>query len=233
MGHLTCRVTGLAPTPTRAEVVDGLATAAELAEQAHAAWIDVRAALRPLVSARPGRSASAARAEAADLVVRLGRVVHAAPDWSPTVGDTNRLREPAHLAPHLPALDELLTALHRIDAVSVLIAERHHQLVERSADTSCLLVLTRSLEESDLTARRYSPAPEPVVVSLLQTYASARSATSAATDALDVLQHALPASNVEVAAQRALTRQRIPIEPSWQPAREARECERTLLAVAL
>jgi hypothetical protein len=229
--HLADQAEHLAPDLNVARAGRGMRASADATERAYQRWVDVRDGLRggrALISRGMGLPM---RAEAGDLLLAVGRLVHTDPDWQPRVGGNDNLRHPEELAPNLRSLGELCAGLHRLAAVNALTAHRQAGLVRAMACNDQFLLPTGWLPESDDVRGRYTPMPSDETTALVRRYVAARDATAGAARRIDALRHMLGPLRSDLATQAELTRWRIPT--AWRAEHQAVSGERDPLAVAL
>jgi hypothetical protein len=123
------------------------------------AWLRARAAARhwdTLTTGTAGPPAPAA-ADAADLVLWMGRLAYRDPRWTPARRHTSALRDPAGLAADPDAIPAVLAAVHHAsDAVTRLLAA-DREAIRAAAATRQLFTPTRLLPDGHDIPYRYAP----------------------------------------------------------------------------
>lgn len=131
--------------------------------------------------------AAAATADAADLVLRVGRLTWDDPHWTPARSRGAPHGLPSVMAPDADAVKAVLAALHQtVDAMAV-VAQADADAVVTASAARRLYVPTRSLPEGSDVPRRFAPAPVERCQALRQRYDIAVRASSKAAEALDEL----------------------------------------------
>ena len=103
-----------------------------------------------------GRGVSRVATEIGDLVLRIGRLAYANPEWTPASGD-NLPRDPAGLAPAAADLRAVLTAIHHATDTLTRIAATDRQCVHRAAADGRLYIPTRLLPADCDIPHPYAP----------------------------------------------------------------------------
>ncbi|WP_143227469.1 hypothetical protein [Actinomadura mexicana] len=81
-----------------------------------------------------GHPANGPATDASDLIIRLGRLIHAAPAWTPSPHSSSRLKPPHELAPDLHHAATLaVTTLKTIEACNSLAAHHHAAINDAAA----------------------------------------------------------------------------------------------------
>ena len=153
--------------------------------------------------ANHGRGVSRVATEIGDLVLRIGRLAYATPQWTPASGDTPP-RSPADLARTAADLRAVLTAIHHATDTLTRIAVTDRRAVHRTAADGRLYIPTRLLPADCDIPHPYAPAPRSRVTPLLDGYRLAVEACTAAAAAFDALAVAAATPSRALAAARAL-----------------------------
>jgi len=153
--------------------------------------------------ANHGRGVSRVANEIGDLVLRIGRLAYASPEWTPASGDS-LARDPADLAPAPGDLRAVLTAIHHATDTMTRIAATDHRSVHRAATDGRLYIPTRLLPADCDIPHPYAPAPLSRVTHLLDGYRVAAETCAAATAAFDGLALAAATPSRALAAAHAL-----------------------------
>ncbi|MFG2015646.1 hypothetical protein [Actinomadura geliboluensis] len=84
-----------------------------------------------------GHPANGPATDAGDLILRIGRLLHEDPAWTPSPRASSRVKPPHELAPTLPQAAQLLTAtIKTIDACTALAAHHHAAINDAAAIAS-------------------------------------------------------------------------------------------------
>jgi len=152
--------------------------------------------------------------EASDLLVRLGRLSHASPAWTPAIRDRGPLRSPAAMAPDPDAVTGLLAAVHHAACALEVTAIADRAAVRAAFGAGRLHVPTRSMPERLDIPRPYAPAPAGRAEDIDGVYATCAAAAGQAVQALDRAAAAAGAPSEFLAAARAAASARAAVRPS-------------------
>ena len=155
--------------------------------------------------------------EVSDLLVRLGRLAHASPAWTPAVKDQGPLRSPAAMAPDPGAVTDLLAAVHHAACALEVTAIADRAAVRAAYQGGRLHVPTRSMPERLDIPRPYAPAPPGRAEDVDGVYATCVAAAGQAAQALDHAAAAAGAPSQFLAAARAAAGARAAVRPSPAP----------------
>jgi hypothetical protein len=145
---------------------------------------------------------SPAVTEASSIVLRLGRLVHRDPAWAPVRGHRAAARDPAGLAPDLPAFAGVLGAVHEAADAVARMARADLAGISTAAGAGRLYIDSRVIGD-DRVAARYIQAPGDRVHLLRNAYFLCADASLRAATALDRLASGLGMPGKSLAIRRA------------------------------
>ncbi len=148
-------------------------------------------------------SRTTATADAADLVLRIGRLTWNDPDWTPARSRCAPHKPPAVMVPDADAAKAVIAAVHQaVDAIAV-VAQADGDAVVVASAAQRLYVLTRSLPGRTDVPYRFAPAPVAKRQALRKRYDVALQASCRAAEGLDELAIASGAPSRVLALARA------------------------------
>ena len=163
-----------------------LGTAASCLRDARSAW-EQAAGLWRYMSTDTSTEVSRATTEAADLVVRMGRVVFENPQWTPAITQRAPLREAASLAPDRAGFAAALSAVHHACDAVACIADADQAAIRGAYAAGRLFISNRVLEDNRYPPRSFLTAPADRALFLQRAYQVAIMASADAVSALDGL----------------------------------------------
>ena len=178
-------------------------SAAKAMGQASARWRAVVAAWNQMTTESTGLRA-AGIADMGDLVVRVGRLAFADPEWVPDRARRAPLRDAGDLAPDIGRATMVVGAVHHLAEALARLAAADLDGVRLAGRAGRLYVPTRTLPEEYDVPYRFGNATPADLRDLLDAYGSAAGAAGQALTALDRVAITLEApSRVLVAARTA------------------------------
>ncbi len=142
------------------ELRDILARAASQADRAREYWLEPAREFRDIATDIQNYVSPAA-AEAGDLALWTGRLAHADPDWTLSLGPGQPVRSAPDLAPRLADVPGVVAAVHEASDALGALATANLGQARQAVHGRRLLVATRSLPEKYDIPLRYCEPPEP------------------------------------------------------------------------
>jgi len=208
----------------RPEVALQLRAAAQTAAGACARWRDVASAWNDITTETRGLTGPGIP-DTGDLIVRLGRLAFASPQWTPARAHSLPVRDPAHLAPGPAQFTAVIAAVHHAASAVVSLAAADMRGVDVAVRASRLHVPTRTLPEGYDVPRRFANAVPATTADLLDAYQAASDASDLAAASLDALAVTVGAPSRILSLARAAIRlgpDAIAVRGAdWPPARRA------------
>jgi hypothetical protein len=189
-------------------LVGSLLGCANTAIQTRAAWLHAARAWRRITTDTRGTITPAA-AETAELALWTGRLAYADPRWTPALGPCHAERTPEALAPEPRDLPLVIAAVHQASETLTQIAAADQSQIHAAAEAGRLLVPTRSLPDRFDIPHPFAPAPRDRVMSLLDAYHEAGTASAQATAAIAALAADLRAPSHILTIARAAIRDEV------------------------
>ena len=178
-------------------------SAAKAMGRASARWREVVAAWNQMTTESTGLTAVGI-ADMSDLVVRVGRLAFADPEWVPDRARRAPLRDAVNLAPDIARATMVMGAIHHLAEALARLAAADLDGVRLAGRAGRLYVPTRTLPEEYDVPYRFGNATPADLRDLVGAYGSAVGAAGQARAALDRVAIALEApSRVLVAARGA------------------------------
>ena len=165
------------------------------------AWQRVDLMWNTIVTERRSRP-TPAMTEAGDLLLRMGRLVWASPQWTPARAHRGPRRTPAALAPRPAAFTAVVSAAHQAADALARMAVIDLASVQAAARNGRLYVPTRSLPEGYNVPRAFAPAPTETVLEAQDAYDDAVGASIRAARDLDEIAIAIAAPSKTLALAR-------------------------------
>ena len=145
-----------------------------------------------------------AMTEAADLTLRMGRLVWDNPRWTPARADRAPRRTPVALAPGPAAVNAVVAAAHQAVDALVHVAMTDIQTIKAADQAGRLYVTMRSLSGDD-KPRPYATAPAERYRTIHNAYRAALNASIKAAQELDLIALTAGAPSTALALARAAT----------------------------
>src|SRR6266851_3683039 len=161
-----------------AERVQHVATVAVpvAAGQARITWLRAARAWYQIKTDAKGRLA-AETVEASDLALWTGRLAHADPAWTPSLGPSDAVRPPEALAPEAGDIGGVLAVVHHASVTLGAIGAADFRQIRAAGTARRLLVPTSSLSEKYDIPRAFTRAPSMRAEALLGAYREAGTAS--------------------------------------------------------
>jgi hypothetical protein len=188
------------------ELTDILMSAASQADQAREYWLDSAREFRAIAT-EIQNYVSPAAAEATDLALWTGKLVHADADWTLSVGPGQPVRPAAELAPQIADVSGVVAAVHEAGDALGKLATANLEQARQAVQGRRLYVATKSLPEKYDVPMPYAEASEPHAAALIACcHDTAREAGQAAETGSEIAVR-LGARSRTLVALRAATRE--------------------------
>lgn len=181
------------------DAAQAAATACARWRQAATAWKYMTTETRGLIA--PGL------ADTGDLVIRLGRLAFADPQWTPARSRRALACRPGDIAPDPGQAEMVLTAVHHVADALAIASAAEVRAVEQVVAANRLYVPTRTLPEAEYGwPRPFGLALSKDKHALCDAYAAAAEASAQLVSSLDVVAAVTGSPSTELAVARAASR---------------------------